>query len=247
MIDAIAILPARGGSKRIEHKNRKPFCGRPVIEYSIDAAIESDCFHRVVVSTDDDDILNIAKQAGADVFWRSPRYATDKAIMAEAVIETLHAYGKKGEAFDYGCVIYPAAPFITPARLREGLAQLRCGYEVVCPVWRGPAVERSMVFEGGRLASRFPEFNRVNSNEWPESYYHAGQWFWFDAAALVLNETLMPDKTGAVVIDRNEAVDIDTLEDWRWAERLYSAAHPVEVSQRLQGAVLQLARDAAYE
>ena len=247
MSDAIAILPARGGSKRIEHKNCKTFCGRPVIEYSIEAARESGCFRRVVVSTDDDDILRISKAAGADVFWRSPRYATDKAIMAEAVIECLRAYGKKGEIFDHGCVLYPVAPFITPARLREGLAKLTEGYEVVCPVWRGPAVERSMVLEGGRLSSRFPEFNGVNSNGWPDSYYHAGQWFWFDATALILNETLMPEKTGAVVIDRNEAVDIDTIEDWRWAERLYSAAHPEEISHRLQGLVLEMARDSALE
>lgn len=247
----IAILPARGGSVRIPGKNKRPFCGWPVIEYSIEAAQQSGCFSRIVVSTDDDDILGIAKAAGVDGYWRSPKYATAHAIMAEAVIEVLQVYAKHSQAFEYGCVIYPAAPFITPARLMEGLDKLKEGWHVACPVYQGPHVERALRLEDGRVASRFPEYNQVNSDGWPESYYHAGQWFWFDVAELILEGTLMAEKTAGVVIDKHEAVDIDTLDDWVWAERLYGRAHPDAAVKAAQDWVLKRARgwvrDSAFE
>jgi N-acylneuraminate cytidylyltransferase len=211
---------------RIPGKNKRPFCGRPIIEYSIEAALASGCFSRVVVSTDDDETLNIAKAAGVDGYWRSPKYAGAHAIMAEAVIEVLQVYAKHSQAFEYGC-------FITPQRLREGLGKLKEGWHVVCPVYQGPHVERSLSMADSKITSRFPEHNNVNSDGWLESYYHAGQWFWFDVAELIMEGTLMPEKTAGVVIDKREAVDIDTLDDWRWAERLYGMSHRDGLDERI--------------
>jgi pseudaminic acid cytidylyltransferase len=221
----IAIILARGGSKRIPGKNIRPFLGKPIMAYSIEAARSSNLFEMVVVSTDSGEIEDVALKYGATVHRHS--IMGDNSTMAESITEVLNTFSKDMQFFDKACMIYACAPFVTADRLAEGFQQLLKGYHVVCPVYRGPHVERAMRIDGGHIHSRFSEFDNKNSHEWPDSYYHAGQWFWFDVAQFLISESFMADKIWGVVIGRDEAVDIDTDEDWRWAERLYATKHPV--------------------
>ena len=123
---SLAIITARGGSKRIPRKNIKDFCGKPIMAYSIDAAFEAGCFDTVMVSTDDEEIAQIAKKYGAEVpFLRSGRTAGDFATTADVLMEVFEEYEKRGEKFDYAACIYPTAPFVTAQKLKDGMSLLR--------------------------------------------------------------------------------------------------------------------------
>ena len=221
----LAIILARGGSKRIPLKNIKPFCGKPIIAYSIDAALSSGLFDEVMVSTDSEQIAAIAKQYGAKVpFLRTTSAASDSATTAEALMEVIQAYKERGEAFDYACCLYPTAPFVSGDKLIHAFDYLRQGkFSSVFPVMSfGYPIWRAQKIEDGKLKMFYPEFKDARSQDLPSAYHDAGQFYFFNVDALLAEQTLFMSNSGGIVIDETEGQDIDTLTDWAIAEAKYT-------------------------
>jgi N-acylneuraminate cytidylyltransferase len=221
---SLAIIPARGGSKRILRKNIKSFLGIPVIKYSIDAAIASNCFDEVMVSTDDKEIAEISISYGASVpFYRSEATSNDKAGTAEAIEEVLMEYVKRAIEFEYFCCIYPAAPFITSERLKEAMELLKkTGAEsVVSVACSGYPVQRSLKIEDGRLKMIWPENYNVRSQDLMPVYHDCGQFYWMKTRSLLKQKKLFADYTIPFIISELESQDIDSEEDWKIAETKY--------------------------
>ncbi len=220
----LAIIPARGGSKRILRKNIKDFLGKPIIAYSIEAAISSSLFDEVMVSTDDDEIALIAKKHGANVpFKRSEKNADDYATTVDVIEEVLEAYRQKGEVFDEVCCIYPTAPFVTKDKLNEAFQLLvNNSYDTVMPVipYSFP-IQRSFVLKGERIQMKFPEHKNTRSQDLEKTYHDAGQFYFFRSGMLSKKQGLWTDNTGALIIEELEGQDIDTLKDWELAELKY--------------------------
>jgi len=219
----LAIIPARGGSKRIPRKNIKSFAGKPIIAYAIETAIQSGLFDEVMVSTDDEEVAKIAKQFGAQVpFMRSKKNAGDFSTTIDVLKEVEVLYSEKfDKAFDYICCIYPTAPMITKAKLEEGLNLLiRKGFDSVFPivafsypVWRGLEI----VNEKTQLI--WPEYLNSRSQDMPKVYHDAGQWYWYKPRKI--QNTLFTENTSSIILDEMEVQDIDTLSDWLLAELKY--------------------------
>lgn len=215
---SICVIPAKGTSNRLPHKNIKPFLGKPVIEYTIEAALESGVFDRVVVSTDDLDISDIAQNAGVLGYIRSPETCVDDAPMIDAVVEILMDYPA-----DYVCMAYACSPFITADLLREADAIVKGGeFDCVYPIYRAEPIERAQVIVDGKLMSRFPIYDNVNSQGFPDTYHSAGQFYYCDAKKVMEHRTVMLARRWGIIVP--EAVDIDTAEDWEKAERMYRNA-----------------------
>ncbi len=220
----IAIITARGGSKRIPGKNKKDFCGRPIICYSIEAALESGIFDEVMVSTDDEEIARIAKEAGASVpFMRSADTANDHATTDEVLAEVIKCYMDKGESFDYMACLYPTAPFITADRLREAYERLlSSGAAELMPVvaFSFPP-QRGIVADGDRVAYREPE-NRLTRSQDLETIYHdCGQFYFYDVKKFIDPAIDPDDDMTFIELDELEVQDIDNETDWRLAELKY--------------------------
>lgn len=216
-MNAICVIPAKGTSKRIPGKNIREFHGQPIINYTIAAALDSGCFDEVVVSTRDGETVEIAINAGAEVFFRAPETETDDAPMIDCVNEVL----SKRDA-DYVCMAYPCAPFINPARIRSAFEFVQSGeYDSVFPVYRAEPPERTLIRRRDWFISRYPEYDNVNSDRFPHSYHIAGQFFVCDAEMVRVFETVMLPRCWGIEVPRWEAVDIDTEEDWRYAEMLW--------------------------
>ncbi|MCX6113054.1 MAG: pseudaminic acid cytidylyltransferase [Proteobacteria bacterium] len=187
----LAIIPARGGSKRIPRKNIKEFCGFPIIKYSIDAALRSGCFDEVMVSTDDDEIASIAKKYGAKVpFLRSKEASCDDASTKAVIKEVLLSYKKMGLDFDHVCCIYPAAPFVTDTLLNQ-----------VRMIW--------------------PENENKRSQELEASYHDVGQFYWIRITSFLKKNSIFTDNTMPFELPEIKAQDIDTEQDWKIAETKY--------------------------
>lgn len=224
----IAIIPARGGSKRIPRKNIRDFLGKPIIAYSIEAALASGLFEEVMVSTDDKEIAEVAKRYGAKVpFMRSAANADDFATTVDVLKEVLAQYAaSEGKTFDYGCCIYPTAPFTSPEVLKEGLHTLEVRrfdtvFPVVAfsyPVWRGLKLSREE-----KVEMLWPEFLNTRSQDLEKVYHDAGQWYWF--AASKLKDSLFTAHSGSIELDEKKVQDIDTEADWFLAEMKYTYFH----------------------
>lgn len=217
----LAIIPARGGSKRIPRKNIRPFAGRPILAYSIEAALQSGLFSEVMVSTDDAEIAETALRYGATVpFMRSPENANDFAPTLAVIQEVLQQYEPR--RFDLGCCIYATAPLIQPAQLKDGLQLLQQNdYDVVFPVvafsypiWR--ALNRN---PDGKTKMQWPEYQMSRSQDLSPLYHDAGQWYWFNPQRL--STGLFTPNTGTIVLSEDQVQDIDTPTDWRLAEMKY--------------------------
>ena len=220
----IAIITARGGSKRIPLKNIKPFLNKPIIAYSIEAALSSGLFDEVMVSTDDDQIATIAKQYGAMVpFLRTANTASDTATTADALMEVLYTYQKSGKTFDYACCLYPTAPFITSEKLINAFNfLLQNNYFSVFPVMPfSYPIWRSLKIENGKLEMNYPEYKNTRSQDLPISYHDAGQFYFFEVEALLAEQTLFTSNSGAIIINELEGQDIDNFADWETAEIKY--------------------------
>lgn len=221
---SVAIIPARGGSKRIPRKNIRPFLGKPIIAYAIETALQSRLFGEIMVSTEDDEIASRAFQYGAAVpFRRNEQTANDHATTAAALLEVLSCYEAQGKIFDYGCCIYPTAPFITADLLTRAWQMLMDGgYDTVFPVLRySYPIQRSLTLDGSRATMLWPEHYAARSQDLAPVYHDAGQFYWFRSAALKLKQRLFTDCSGAIVISELDAHDIDTSEDWVVAELKY--------------------------
>lgn len=223
-MSSVAIITARGGSKRIPHKNIKDFLGKPIIAYSIKAALESGCFDEVMVSTDDVKIAEIAKEYGAKVpFFRSAENSDDFSTTRDVVKEVLKQYGEQGRSFDYACCIYPTAPFITPQRLRESMKLLEEKQaDSVFPVVQFSfPPQRSIILEEGKAAFKWPEFALARSQDLEPFYHDCGQFYCMNVKAFGEQELLVMKNTYPVVLDEMEVQDIDNETDWKLAELKY--------------------------
>jgi len=218
---SLAIIPARGGSKRIPRKNLRLFEGKPIIAYSIETAIRSSLFDEVMVSTEDEEVAAVAVRYGASVpFMRSQKNADDYAGTAEVLLEVLGEYEKRDQLFDLGCCIYPTAPFVTDQLLIQGRELLLDGgYDTVLPVLKySYPVQRSLRIKSGALQMIWPEHYPSRSQDLDPTYHDAGQFYWFRVRAMNEKKRLWTDNSGALIISEMEAHDIDTLEDWSVAE-----------------------------
>lgn len=220
----IAIITARGGSKRIPRKNIKEFCGKPILAYSIEAARTSGLFDTVMVSTDDREIAELARKYGAEVpFFRSERTAGDFATTNDVLLEVLEEYEKRGERYDLGCCIYPTAPFVTAAKLKDALGRLEgSGADTLIPVvaFSYPP-QRAMVVREDRLVFEYPRYLDSRSQDLEPHYHDVGQFYLFYTEAFRRNGKLMVGNILPYVVSEMEVQDIDNQTDWEIAEIKY--------------------------
>jgi N-acylneuraminate cytidylyltransferase len=223
-MENIAIIPARGGSKRIPRKNIKLFSGKPIIAFSIEAALESGLFSEVMVSTEDEEIANVAISYGAKVpFKRSVRNADDFSTTADVLDEVLKQYIAMGRTFEHACCIYPCAPFITSNKLKESYNKLiQQDYDAVFPVMRFQyPIQRALKINDGLISMFQPEHLTSRSQDLEAAYCDAGQYYWFNVARFLEKKQIWTDNTSAIIISELEGHDIDSLDDWNIAEVKY--------------------------
>ena len=220
----VAIITARGGSKRIPRKNIKEFCGKPILAYSIEAALQSGLFDTVMVSTDDEEIAEIGKKYGAEVpFYRSEKTANDFATTNDVLLEVLEEYEKRGQHFDVACCIYPTAPFITAEKIKDATGKLmESDADTLIPVvsFSYPP-QRAMVIENGRLVFKYPQYMDSRSQDLEKHYHDVGQFYVFRTEAFKVNKKLMLGNILPYEISEMEVQDIDTQTDWEIAEMKY--------------------------
>lgn len=221
----VAIITARGGSKRIPGKNIKDFLGKPIITYSIQAAIESELFDEVMVSTDDDKIAEVALKFGAKVpFRRSELNSNDYATTAAVLKEVIEDYAREGREFQHACCVYPCAPLVNGEVLKRAYnklvqSDLTCVIPILSfsyPIWR--ALKQN---EAGDLSMIWPENLNTRSQDLPIAYHDAGQFYFFEINKFRETGNYMLGKVGGILLDDMEAQDIDNLSDWQLAELKY--------------------------
>lgn len=220
----VAIITARGGSKRIPRKNVKEFLGKPILLYSIEAALQSGIFDEVMVSTEDEEIAQLAREAGASVpFIRSADTANDYATTTDVILEVAEAYRQTGVEFEYMCCIYPTAPFVTAACLQDAMALLEEGQaDSVIPVVRfGFPPQRGVVIREGRLEFKWPEHMMTRSQDLEPFYHDCGQFYCLRTESFLREKRLFMTNTLAYERSESEVQDIDTMEDWKLAELKY--------------------------
>ncbi len=218
---SIAIITARGGSKRIPRKNIKLFLGKPIIAYSIEAALNSRLFSEVMVSTDDEEIAEMAMKYGAHIpFLRSDKNADDFASTVDVIIEVLNEYEKSGQTFNYACCIYPTAPFVSEAKLKEAFNLLaEKNFSAVFPIARfSYPIQRALRLNNGNVSMIHPENLTARSQDLEPAYHDAGQYYWMDVRKFAGEKTLFMKNTGAIPTDEMEVQDIDNETDWKLAE-----------------------------
>ncbi|WP_455615507.1 pseudaminic acid cytidylyltransferase [Eisenbergiella sp.] len=219
---SVAIITARGGSKRIPHKNIRDFCGKPIISYSIEAALSSGVFDEVMVSTDDEEIAAIARRFGATVpFMRSAESANDYASTDDVIAEVLKAYEADGAHFDRFCCIYPTAPFVTAEKLKNAMALLDQAESVMPVVAFSYPPQRGIILEDGRIRRKYPEFLTARSQDLEKMYHDCGQFYACRTAAFFRDNTTDVDDLVPMIMPEMEVQDIDTEEDWAIAELKY--------------------------
>jgi pseudaminic acid cytidylyltransferase len=228
-VSAIAIIPARGGSQRIPRKNIKLFNGEPMIAHSIRVALASGVFDRVIVSTDDEEIADVARASGAEVPFMRPDDLADAYTGTAAVIQ--HALqsvaGTLSQPFDYACCIYATAPLLQARFLRQGFEALHAAPEKsyafsVCSF--GFPVQRALLIDGdGCVNAMYPEYRSVRSQDLPAAYQDAGQFYWGRSDAWLRGDTVFSELSLPVILPRHLVQDIDSPEDWLRAEYLYAA------------------------
>jgi len=222
----LAVIPARGGSKRIPRKNIRNFHGRPIIAYSIETALKSGCFDVVMVSTDDQEIADIAEELGAEVpFLRPPYLSNDTAGTVEVIQHAVAHYNQQGLVFEYVCCIYATAPFVTINDLLQSEELLResPNTDYVFPVASFPyPIQRALTIDQNCRAEMLtPENALVRSQDLIETYHDAGQFYWGVANAFMEARAIVGGESKALPIPRVRAQDIDTEEDWIIAEAMY--------------------------
>lgn len=222
----IAIIPARGGSKRIPGKNIREFFGRPIIAWSIAAAQESGLFTRIIVSTDSPEIAAVARAYGAETpFMRPAAIADDFTTTAAVVRHALEWVEGEGESPEHVCCLYATAPFVIASTLQAGFALLQeSGAASVFPVTSFPcSVFRALTINtSGRIVMLWPEHELTRSNDLPTAYHDAGQFYWLSVRDFLRSGKIYDDAI-PLIVPRWQVQDIDTPEDWRMAELLFAA------------------------
>lgn len=221
----IAIIPARGGSKRIPRKNIRAFYGRPIISYSIKAALDSGLFDEVMVSTDDAEIASVAQEHGARVpFFRSAETSDDYATTNDVILEVLREYRSRGSEYDTACCIYATAPFTTPDMLRRGAEVLeKYRPTAVVPVVRfSYPPQRCFVLDAeGRASYREPQYFRSRSQDLEPLYHDVGQFYFYDTAKFAASNGRYTSDIMTIQVSPSAVQDIDSEDDWRLAELKY--------------------------
>lgn len=224
----IAIITARGGSKRIPKKNIKDFMGKPMIAYAINSALESNLFDEVMVSTDSEEIAEISKKYGAKVpFLRSEKTANDNATTFDALEEVINEYKKISKNFDELCCIYPCVPFLRAQTLIEAYKLFK-GNDALQPVCKYPApIEWAMKIENGLLIPNDRTAQMIRSQDIEPKYFDAGMFYYCNIEKMLEYKSLIPPKTAGYVINESECQDIDTIEDWKAAEVKYKVIYGI--------------------
>jgi pseudaminic acid cytidylyltransferase len=227
----LAIIPARGGSKRIPRKNIKLFLGKPIIAYSIEVAISSGLFDEVMVSTEDLEIASIAKKYGATVpFIRTSKTSNDFATTFDVIQEVLQEYGLLNEKFDFACCIYACAPFISIDILTSSFNLLKeQKFDSVFPIMPfGFPIQRALKQEGNKVSFFNPEFSLTRSQDLEKSYHDAGQFYWMNTEVCVEKKQIQTDNSGSIILSELEGQDIDNEVDWKLAELKYELLQSIK-------------------
>jgi N-acylneuraminate cytidylyltransferase len=222
---AIAIIPARGGSKRIPHKNVKNFCGKPIIAYSIEAARESQLFDKIIVSTDDEQIAEVARKYGAEIPFMRPKELADDFTGTNAVVKhAIQWFKDRNESIQYACCIYATAPFVQTKYLKQAFDKLiSTGKDYVFSVttFAFPIQRAIKVNQKGEVDPFFPEYVSSRSQDLEEAFHDAGQFYWGKWDAFLKDKPLFSCQSCPEIIPRYLVQDIDTIEDWQQAELMY--------------------------
>lgn len=227
----IAIITARGGSKRIPRKNIKDFCGKPIIQYSIDAAIQTGVFDEIMVSTDDIEIAELSTRLGANVpFMRSKETSTDMSTTADVIEEVLYQYRSKGVEFDECCCIYPTAPFVTGDKLKYGMDLLKKHNAAVPVVAFSFPPQRCFVIENDSLKYKWPEYKTIRSQDLERYYHDCGQFYCIRVKIFLEKHLLVTEDAKAIIMNEMEVQDIDNEEDWQMAELKYQRLNNLVIS-----------------
>ena len=221
---SVAIITARGGSKRIPRKNVKPFLGKPILEYSIQAALQADLFHEVMVSMDDEEIAEIARRAGAKVpFMRSEKTSNDFAATADVIEEVLDCYERIGMQFGRVCCIYPTAPFVTSYAIKTAMMLLDQEKADACiPVVKFSfPPQRCVTIKEGRLTPKWPEYMEMRSQDLEPLYHDCGQFYCLNVDSFRKQKVVWMKNVVPFIQEEINVQDIDTPDDWKIAEMKY--------------------------
>lgn len=222
----LAVIPARGGSKRVPRKNVKTFCGKPMIAWSIEAALESGCFDRVIVSTDDDEIAEVAVAHGAEVPFRRPAELADDFTPTVPVVAHAIRWQQQIAPVKRACCLYATAPFIRPEDLRAALSLLDdtgADFAFSATTYGFPIQRAIRVDEGGRVSMFQPEHLATRSQDLEEAWHDAGQFYWGRTDAWLAGRPIFAAGSVVLPLPRERVQDIDTIEDWERAELIFSA------------------------
>ncbi len=220
----LAIIPARGGSKRIPRKNIRDFLGKPIIAYSIEAAQKCGLFDHIVVSTDDAEIADVARGFGAEVpFMRPAPLADDHTGTAAVVKHALQMLDGTARPAEFACCIYATAPFVTPQDLQAGFELLqttRKDYAFSVTSFGFP-IHRALRLKDGGVEPIYPQYRETRSQDLEEAYHDAGQFYWGRASAWLADVPIYSQSAAPLMLPRHRVQDVDTLEDWKRAELMY--------------------------
>lgn len=223
----LAVIPARGGSKRIPRKNIKLFVGKPMIAWSIEAAIQSGCFDRIIVSTDDAEIADVARAHGAEVpFVRPPELSDDHTGTIPVIAHAIQWQNDSGPAATQVCCIYATAPFVLAEDLQRGLKLLNSSgtdYAFSVTSYAFPIQRAIRITTDQRVEMFQPEKFNSRSQDLEEAWHDAGQFYWGHAAAWLARKPIFSHKATTIRLPRHRVQDIDTFEDWERAEWLFKA------------------------
>ncbi|MBA3596121.1 MAG: pseudaminic acid cytidylyltransferase [Methylibium sp.] len=223
----LAVIPARGGSKRIPRKNIKSFCGKPIMAWSIEAALASGCFDDVIVSTDDEEIRTVAREWGASVpFLRPAMLSDDHAGTLPVIRHAIEWHCAKGRTPDAVCCVYATAPFVTAIDLQLGLEMLQstgAAYSFSVTDYEFPIQRAIRVKANGRVSMFYPEHWNTRSQDLEQAFHDAGQFYWGQASAWLAETPIFSTDSAPIMLPRHRVQDIDTLDDWTRAEWLFKA------------------------
>ena len=218
----LCIIPARGGSKRIPRKNAKDFLGKPIIAYSIEAALKSKLFDYIMVSTDDEEIAEISKSFGASIpFFRSKKNSSDFATTFEVIEEILEKFQEQNQFFKFCCCIYPCAPQVNSDILISSFKMLDANnYDSLLPIVKyGHPIQRALILDDeGKIKYDKPKNTLIRSQDLNDMFHDAGQFYWMNIKALLKNKSVISQNSGAIVISELQVQDIDSELDWKLAE-----------------------------
>ena len=219
----LAIIPARGGSKRIPRKNIKNFLGKPIMQYSIEVALNSNLFDEIMVSTDDDDVMQVALNCGAKVpFLRSQNSSDDHATLSDVIKEVINKYEQNNVTFQQICCLLPTAPFITIHNLKIAYnLMVKRSYNTVFPVKSFPhPIQRALRIDKntGKVSMVWPENLNIRSQDLTPTYHDCGQFYWMNTASFLEEGKIYSSNSGVIILPEIEVQDIDTEEDWKNAE-----------------------------